>query len=156
MNDDSLHDPQLQSFEARLASRSPQVSAVQRDNLLYACAFAAGQQAAVRPLRRWRLATAALSVVLVGAMIPYVREPPPIPRQPIERHAITEPTPPRKPVLVESGALAHEPAVVHLDAWQMRTQSGESLTEQLCQLEKTDPHLRSLAVGVLTQAALKP
>ncbi|HEV3024750.1 MAG TPA: hypothetical protein VGX76_19875, partial [Pirellulales bacterium] len=65
MNDDSLEDPRLRSFEARLASRPPQVAPARRDELMYASAFAAGRAAAVRPLRLWKTAAAASGAMLL-------------------------------------------------------------------------------------------
>jgi hypothetical protein len=44
--------------------------------------------------------------------------------------------------------------VAVLDAWQVPT-PGESLHDQLAQLERVDPHLRLLTVATLTRAVLK-
>ena len=46
MNEPSLNDPHLQSLEARLAAMPPQESAARQQELLYRCAFAAGQSSA--------------------------------------------------------------------------------------------------------------
>jgi hypothetical protein len=157
MNDESLHDPQLKSFEARLASRPPQVSLAQRDQLLYACAFAAGRDTAGRSLRRWRTAAAALSVVVAGATMALVRDSSPSARVPIERATASERSAHQRPVEAVPDPPAKNAAAADLDAWQVPdTLVGQRLSEQLALWEHSDPHVRSLAVGALTRALSKP
>src|SRR5688572_8156186 len=74
MNDHTLSDPQLQSFEARLAAATPQSSPVEQQQLLYQCAFAAGQRAGRKSLRRWRVASAALVVLLFVLSVPVAHD----------------------------------------------------------------------------------
>src|SRR5690349_21725726 len=71
MNDLPQDDSPLSSFESQIANQYPSVSTSDRDKLLYACAFSAGRKAGSRSVASWRLATAAASVMLVGALIPY-------------------------------------------------------------------------------------
>jgi hypothetical protein len=123
---------------------------------LYASAFAAGRAAAVRPLRRWKTAAAALGAMLLCVTFAHVREPSPMAREPIELPAAADRTAPRRPLPAEPATLAQKPAAADLDAWQVPAPDGESLSEQLAQLERIDPHQRSLTVGTLTRAILKP
>jgi hypothetical protein len=67
MNDDPLHDPGLDSFAGRLSGLRPQLAGSESKQLLYACAFAAGEAAArlagARRMRCWMGATSLLAVV---------------------------------------------------------------------------------------------
>jgi hypothetical protein len=74
MNDHSLNDPQLQSLEVRVAAAAPQFSPIEQQQLLYQCAFAAGQLAGRKSLRRWRVASAALVVLLLGLGVPVAHD----------------------------------------------------------------------------------
>jgi hypothetical protein len=69
MNHDLPLDPHLRSLEARLSAQTPSLSADRQQDLLYQCAYAAGQKAARAKLRRWRagaIACAALLAVMAG------------------------------------------------------------------------------------------
>src|SRR4051794_38000534 len=69
MNPD-INDPVLQALAARLASVAPQISVVERNDLLYQCAYSAGRSQANRRLRRWQATAAVLGVLLLGINLP--------------------------------------------------------------------------------------
>jgi len=70
MNDHPLSDPALQSLEARLASLPPRLAAGERQELLYRCAFAAGESAGRRASSRailgWMVTTSILALVCLA------------------------------------------------------------------------------------------
>jgi hypothetical protein len=155
MNDDHILDPQWQSFEAQLAAQLLQVSPREKDQILYACAFAAGKSTASRTLRIWRTTAAVLSLVLTVSLVPHLHAPPIIVTQTLEVPASSETTPPQS----YSGEFA--PASQHLllanlDAWQVPSPDNELLSEQLTEFAQFDPHLRSLTVSSMTRAVLNP
>ncbi len=156
MNDHSLNDPQLQSLEARLAAAAPQSSPVEQQQLLYRCAFAAGELAGRKSLRRWRVASATLVVLLLGLSVPVAHDHWRLAAQKREPSTSTELKP--QPMLAQSEILfsARQSAAFDLDAWQMPRSDRVSLSDELAQFRNTDPHLRSLAVGTFTRAMLQP
>jgi hypothetical protein len=163
LNDGQFNDPRLQSFEARLAAMVPQTSPVQQQQLLYECAFAAGQRRAFRSLRRWQAVAAALGILLLGLSVPFAHDHLPLarPRLPLAGDRPkpilpAEGTSPRLSAPSEPAVVVRKPVTVELDAWQMETPGGALLAEQLAQLQGPDPHLRSLSVGALTHAILQP
>jgi hypothetical protein len=157
MNEHTLHDPQLQSLEARLAAMPLPVSAGEQQRLLYQCAFAAGKGVSTRSLRRWQAAAAVLVILTLGMSVPLARDEwllathrakPPVPAQ--ESPAPKESTP--------SAALAKDDVppskTLELDAWQLPAVKEQSYAEEMARLEKSEPHLRSLTVGTLTRTVL--
>ena len=60
-----LNDPKLEQLESRLRGVPLSLPAEERDGLLFACGFAAGQAAAKKTAIRW-LAGAAVLLMLVG------------------------------------------------------------------------------------------
>ena len=158
MNDHSFNDPQLQSLEARLAAAAPQSSPVEQQQLLYQCAFAAGQLAGRKSLRRWRVASAALVVLLLGLSVPVAHNhwKPFLVEQKRDPSTPTEVKP--QPMLAQSeiSFSARQSAAVDLDAWQVPHSDRGSLSDELAQFRNTDPHLRSLAVRTFTRAMLQP
>lgn len=159
MNDDSLVDAQLQAFAAGLAAQAPQVLPFEKDELIYACAFAAGKSTAARSLRNWRVITAVMCFALAFtttlhlqglaeniqqqlANHPREQPLPPVPVQPPQREST-------KPI-----TLAQKPSIANLDAWQVTTSTTDALGEQIAQWQQTEPRLRSLAVGALTHSML--
>jgi hypothetical protein len=172
MNEYPLNDPQLQSLEARLAASAPAIPAAERQQLLYQCAFAAGQRASRRCLRAWQAAAAALGVLVALLSVPFSGD---VPRPEDPDHAAgREPSPaaagdlahgprmPRDPrpdtgaELVVARSQRPQPPQVELDAWQVRSSDQAALTEQLAQFSQLDPGLRSLAVGRLTRSLTQP
>lgn len=156
MNEHSLNDAQLQSFEARLAAAVPQLSPIQQQQLLYQCAFAAGQGVAGRSLRRWQVVVAALVVLLLGMSVPFAHDRLLLAKQKVEPIVVPDETTQRMVTPSEIPIIARQPATVELDAWQTQQSSSVSLANDLDRFERTDPHLRSLAVGTLTRVFLKP
>ncbi len=167
MNDDLSPDPQLSSLEAHLAAHSPFTSASEKERILYACAFAAGQKTASRTLRYWKMAAGALSFLVVGSVIPHLRavqipaHQPSESSRPSEAPSSQPPTsqppsrPPQSPP-VDSYSPVQREIAINLDAWQVRDHGGESLTTQLGEFAQLDPHSRSLSVCSLTRTALEP
>lgn len=165
MNEHHLHDPQLQSLEARLAAMPLQLSAGDQQRLLYQCALEAGRNTASRSLRRWQAAAAVLVVLLAGMSIPLARDEwllaaqrakPSVPTQPLPAPAEAEPAPSGTLVQEDVPRRAPPLVVVELDAWQLHPSSTNSFAEEIAELEKSDPHLRSLTVGMLTREVLNP
>lgn len=156
MNDPPHDDPRLARFASRLAAMPPRVSPVRQQQMLYACAFAAGKSKADRLLWRWQAVAALLGLLMLGVSVPLARD-----HLPIARHApkpmapVAEPSrqPPDRLPPVE---VATKLATVDLDAWQTRTPDDESLAAQVAQLKRIDPQHRSLSVGRMTRAALQP
>lgn len=156
MNDIPNGESPLSSFEDQIANQSPSVSTSDRDKLLYACAFSAGQLAGSRSTKIWRIATATLSVMLVGALVPYGAARPSIVNQQIEQ-LMPLPTSILEPSIV---AVAPRPLKgpprCNLDIWQIPSPDTNSLGQQLAQLSELDAHQKSLTVRFLTRAALTP
>ncbi|MBC7854717.1 MAG: hypothetical protein IAF94_14900 [Pirellulaceae bacterium] len=161
MNEHTLHDPQLQSLEARLAAMLLQVSPGEQQQLLYQCAFAAGKGVSTRSVRRWQAGAAVLIVLLLGMSVPLARDEwllatqrvkPPVPTQ--ESPAPKESTP--SAALAKDDVPQRVPAskTVELDAWQLPAAKEHSFAEEMALLENSDPHLRSLTVGSLTRTVL--
>ena len=104
---------------------TPRLSAAESQELLYQCAFAAGQSSAARTTRRWQGVSAALAVLLAAACLPLAAERLRLPfasRPP--RRASTCPAPgewPPQRALAGSGADAVE---IDVDAWQRPADSG--------------------------------
>ncbi|HVX63037.1 MAG TPA: hypothetical protein VHC19_20615 [Pirellulales bacterium] len=155
MNDFSPNDPHLQDLEARVAAALPRTSTAEREQMLYQCAFAAGQAAVRKRLRRWQGATAVLTVLFAGLSVSFVRQP----ALPVNRMAAPPApvlvAPDRTPTELERLLAARRPAAVALDAWQAPPSASESFAEELARFEQTDPRLRSLALGPLTRKLLE-
>jgi hypothetical protein len=156
MNEHSLNDPQLQSFEARLAGAVPQRSLTEQQHLLYQCAFAAGQTAVGRSLRRWKAVAVALVALLLGVSVPLGHDRLLIANRNRKPIGAAEGSPRDKATPLEIAVVGQEPATVELDAWQSQPSPSASLAAELARFERTDPHLRSLAVGTLNRAVAKP
>jgi hypothetical protein len=162
MNEHTLHDPQLQSLEARLAATPLQLPAVEQQQLLYRCAWEAGKKTAGRSLRLWQAATAALVVLLLGMSIPLARDewllaalrtPLPVPVE--QPHPPVETTPPATLAQDLVPFRTHHSKVLELDAWQLPVPK-HSFAEEMAQLASSDPHLRSLTMGTLSREILNP
>src|SRR5262245_14749454 len=122
MNDPSFNDPNLQSFEARLAAMTPQESPARQQELLYHCAFAAGRSAGGKTVRRWQAAVAALAVLLVGMSIPLARSQMQVAQPKPEQAAPVQDVQPQPPMLAQEEATpaVRQAVVVDLDAWQVQ------------------------------------
>ena len=156
MTDDLLPDPQLRLLEAQLLAQPPQVSIAKQDELLYACAFAAGQQIARRSLRRWRMSTIVMGGMVVGMAIPHFGGSSQMARHPSEQSVPMVPAPSQQPAPPESMVSMQKPTTAVLDAWQVSDPVDQSLSDQLAQLERTRPQMKSLTVGTLIRAELHP
>lgn len=158
MTDPSLNDPQLQSLEARLAAMAPQESPARQQELLYRCAFAAGQSATRGSVRRWQAAVAALALLLVGMSVPLARNQMMVVRHDPKPAAPQQEISTQPPMLVQQEAppSVREPVHVDLDAWQLAASPTASLASELSQFQQVDPDLRLLAAGPLARAMQKP
>jgi hypothetical protein len=151
-------DPGLQALEARLAGLTPQLSAQERNDLLYQCAFTAGQRSTRGTLRRWQAAAALLVAVSLGLTIPLASN------SPLGHHnqAKTEPEPPpSKPVEIVTNTPSEliplqRPIEIAADAWQLDQRSSDPLAESLAEFERTSPEMRSFAVAAMTRVAMNP
>lgn len=170
----SLNDPRLQALEARLAAMPPQLSMAQQQQLLYQCAFAAGRTSARHTVRRWQAAAAGLMVVLVGLSVPLLdKESVSDKESPVGKESLAGKEPratgrraaelARADIAVEPASgtlefspLGHRPSSeISLDAWQVQSQVSASFDRELAQFARSDPRLRSLAVGPLTRRILE-
>jgi hypothetical protein len=152
MNDGSLSDPLLQSLAARLAAAAPMASAAEQQQLLYRCAFAAGQRAMRRKLRRWQATAAALSIIVAGMGLPLVRVYPLL----VQRAAVRPAPPIAKATRTprdDSPVLRHPAAVVQ-EAWRMPPAAEDSFAAALARFKQTEPGLRSHALGALDREML--
>jgi len=153
-NEHSFDDPQLQSIEARAAAVTPRLSQAEQQQLLYRCAYEAGQHRVAKQVRRWQGTTVAILVVAVGLSIPLVRgreahDPSPqyvesiAPDTIVPRHQSDLPRFPdsRSPISPR----------VELDAWQLRPPVDGLASESRTPARPIDPHIRSLTVGALTR-----
>ena len=146
-----LDDPALQALEARLAGVMPQVSATERNELLYQCAFAAGRQAANRTVRTWQATAAVLVVLLLGMSVSLAQNGLMLARQ---EQPVPQPSPgsaPAPSTIVERDVeIVRSPIVgVPTDAWQVEKSSGE------LEVAQADSTLSPLAVASLTRNVLE-
>jgi len=151
MNDDFPIDPALQSLEARLAGLRPKLSEREAQELLYQCAFAAGEKAAARRTRRWQLASAAMVVLLVGMSVPLVNEQVLVARR--EPAAVQPIAPVQVPTPHNVLRSSSRVAAVPLDAWQVRPDTTATFEAALAKFQQLDASSRSLAVGNMARAA---
>jgi len=165
MNEDALNDPVLQSLEASLASAAPQLSADEQHRLLYACAFKAGQQAAVRSTRRWQAAAASLALVIFGLVIPRSNQPPnvarvaPVNNEPQQTSvklavpvAIIEDSIPRPD---DSWSTVQRPSKIRLDAWKRTPSTIRSDSPTLAQHGASTASRDGLTVGGLNCGSIE-
>jgi hypothetical protein len=155
MNEQPI-DPALESLAARLAAQSPRLSAGEAQELLYQCAFAAGQSSAAARTRRWQGLSVVLAVLLVAAGLPLaagrlplaIRQPPAAP--PSQPAPAPADSPPQRAI---AGAAA-VPGKIEVDAWQNSTDSSQALEQGLSRFEQIEPEFRSLAVVNLSRGVL--
>lgn len=155
MNELSPSDPRLAALEARLAATPPQLSPAEEQQLLYQCAFAAGQGAAGKMLWRWRAIAATLLLLTLGMSMSIVQGGFNLARTPLERSVPVDTEPPRMMAKQQDIPEFVRPrAAVRLDAW--RVQESMSGAAVVAQFDHTDPNLHSLTVGALTRQVLQP
>jgi hypothetical protein len=152
-------DVHLQALEARLASMVPRLESIEQQQLLYRCAFAAGQRAARGHVRRWQTAAIAMASVLgLVLILPFARnaggaagiadrDPAPPPR---------EFASPERDATNESPREAWSTAVLELDAWQVERSEEASLAEELDRFREDDPDLQASSVAHLMRAFGQP
>jgi hypothetical protein len=145
MNDEFSIDPALESLAARVSALRPKLPEREAQDLLYQCAFAAGQKVAARRARRWQIASGAMAVLLLGASISLVNERVLVARRDaatMDRAASTQ---------VQTSHNIPRPlsrvAAVPLDAWQVRTDTAGIFETALARFGQLDTNSRSLAVG---------
>lgn len=148
MNTDSSNDPQLQSLAARLAAAAPRLPDGEAQQLLYQCAFAAGQSAAARKTRRWQAASSALAATLLGVCVFAMPGPLRIAQQPPVADSPSQPEPQEHEDLPARSFVA-----VRLDAWQARDDGIEKFAHKLAQFKQLEPELRAVALRSLDHAA---
>ena len=164
MNEPTRHDPELQSFEARLGAAPLRLPVAEQQQLLYQCAFAAGKKSSIRTLRCWQGAAVGMLILLGAINVPPPRGQGVAATQHVQPAIPTRQDPaPRvkatSTLVMKDTLLGHQtptPPAVDLDAWQLPHPNSDSLTEELAQLEKSDPRLRFMTVGVMTSALLNP
>jgi hypothetical protein len=148
MNDNPSNDPVLQSLEAKLAAIPPRVSERERQQMLYACAFAAGKKSAAAGVRRWQAACVTLAATLLGLSLMLTHSRPGT----IANHpAAPAPSSLQPPEANESLKLRF--VSLRLDAWRRADDSSEQFAAELARFRQTEPGLRSLAVGALGHLA---
>jgi hypothetical protein len=155
VSDYQLSDPQWQSFETELAAHVPQVSIQERDQILYACAFAAGQSKERQSVRTWKVMAAVLSLLLTVSLIPHRQAPPSIVRETRNAPVYPETTSSQAPsmeLVPESQRLL----LIDLDAWKVHSPENRLLSEQLSEFAQFDPHLRSLTVSSMNRTVFGP
>jgi hypothetical protein len=150
MNDDSSNDLAIQAFEAQLMAHRPKLADREVRDLLYGCAFAAGQKSAIRETRRWQLASASMAVLLLGMSIPLahvhlvVARPEPATNRPATTAQV--PTPGK-------AATSWSPiAAVPLDAWQVQENTETKFDSELAKFQRMNADASSLAVGTWRRA----
>jgi hypothetical protein len=155
MNEHSLNDPVLKSFEARLAAAAPRLPAAQERELLYQCGLAAGRAAGRKSLRSWQAAAAALLAACLAVSLPVAGERVTAALQTQKAPAAGKVTPRPSPWLEPAPFPSRQVAKLDLDAWQTDESTGPRAAQMQPPISD-DPHLRSLTVGALTRAALTP
>ena len=150
MNDEFPIDPALQSLEVRVSALRPKLPGREVDDLLYHCAFAAGQKVAAGRTRRWQIASAAMAALFIAVSIAVVSERGRVAR----RELATRDT-------VSTGQLQTSdrdprpvPRVVRvpLDAWQVHADTTATFETALTRFNRIDRDARSLAVGTMMRA----
>ncbi len=156
MSGPALNDTQLQSLEARLTATVFQLPLVRQQELLYRCAFAAGQNAAHSRIRRWKTAASMFAVLFltVGGMLVCDRWmlAPQVLEQPIASDRTPAPTVPH----TDFPRIAQETIHIELDAWQMPSKETASPSSEFALLNEIEPRLCSLTMSSLTRKALEP
>lgn len=154
MNDDSLEDLQLQALEASLADAMPSFTPARQQQLLYACAFAAGCRAGEKKLRLWQGAAASLVLLSFATTASVVRNRDLAPgreRQPVARAAQSH-----MAILSDPPAshFGRRSTAVALDLRETPP-SAELFDEELARFKRLDPQMRALAVRPMTQKLLE-
>src|SRR5262245_34488998 len=150
-------DPELESLAAKLAAQSPRLPVSESQELLYRCAFAAGQSATARNARQWQGLSATLALLLAAAaLLPLATQQ--------RRHFVNQTieVPSNKPGSEASesprlqaiAGVAVGPSKIDLDAWQQPADAGQVLEQGLIRFANIDPALRSLAVANLSRCAV--
>lgn len=155
MNENHLSGPQWLSFESELATQVPQISVQERDQILYACAFAAGRSKGRQSVRTWKVMAAVLSFLLTVSLIPHRRAPPSFVQE--TRNAPVSPeTTPSQAFSKEIAPESQHLLLTNLDAWKVQSSENRLLSEQLMEFSQFDPHLRSLTVSSMDRAVFGP
>ena len=150
MNDDFQIDHALQSLEAQLMAHRPMLPDREVRDLLYGCAFAAGQKSAIRGTRRWQVASASMAVLLLGMSIPLAHErllvarPGPATNRPV--------TPAQVPTPRNASTSWSHVAAVPLDAWQVQENTDTKFDTELAKFQRMNADASSLAVGTWRRA----
>lgn len=151
MNDETSRNNAAMSLEMRLAAHPPRISPVEKDALLYACAFAAGRDAGRRNMRRWQTAFA-LSVGLLATAVPLVWHPS---QQVADRQLTARSSGSGRS---EQAELTEAPVkvVTSLDAWQRLPDEFTPLSTALEEYKHIDSHSQTLSVTSLTRNLQAP
>jgi hypothetical protein len=157
VNDNDISGPPWQSFEKELAVHVPQISVQERDQILYACAFAAGQMKRSQSIRFWKMMVTTLSLLLAVSLIPHLHSPSDIS---YETQSV-----PGSPEGTSSQAMKAEEAseseseillMVNLDAWRVPSSKNRLLSSQLTEFGQLDPYQRSLTVSSMNRVVFNP
>lgn len=157
MNEKDLSDPLWQSFEAQLAAQVPQISLQERNQILYACAFSAGQTKGSQSLRLWKMTVTMLGLLLTVSLIPHLHAPPDIARQIQSIPGSSEGTSPQSVTAEETSESDSQMYLMaNLDAWRVPSSENRMLSSQLTEFAQLDPYLRSITVSSMSRAVFNP
>ena len=156
MNDDFIDNRELQSFEAELAAVRPQISQQEKDRILFASAFAAGQSQSFRSLLPWKLFSGVLSALLITSSTLLITSH--LQMAELIANRITPasnglPHESPKPAQTEPIVTSPHRIIAKLDSWQLPSSSGESLGRQIEQFQKLEPRIQSVSVSAMTRNA---
>lgn len=156
MSDYELDDVSLKALESRLASAAPELAPAEQQELLYCCAFEAGQRHNRGRVRRWQAATAATAALLITVLVvPPTRDIAPAEERASVRSSSLQV--PSGPAIDESpAARPRQLAAVELDAWQIERPATASLSEELGLFERLDPRMQSSSVAHLLRGFAEP
>lgn len=154
MNQPDAPDPQLELFTSQLIAMAPRLSAAEQQQILYECAFSAGQGQSRRALFKWRAATTVLGLLVVGMSLPMVSGR--LTAQAVQPVSmpVVEATPPVTLTTEESLVATRKPISVRLDAWQIPASAEDPWHRQTAQLPAIGPSENELTVGRWQSAQL--
>jgi hypothetical protein len=151
------NDPQLEALAARLSSLAPKLADDEQRELLYQCAFAAGETFAGRRAVRWRNISSVLAVLLCGFFVSALGRG--IwqvgPAQMEHDSPVTQSSVPVTPSAVETPPIAtadvslelvQQRDSIQLDAWANHDDPVEAFSAALARFQQLDPAARSRSV----------
>jgi hypothetical protein len=162
MNEHPGADRQLELLAARLSSLAPKLTGDEQRELLYRCAFGAGEKSARRRAAFWRNMCAGLAVLFCGTMaftvgraVQQVASSEP-PREITIRDASSQatdartvvPSPVRAPVDEPPGIIGGRMSL-KLEGWTARPDRSAAFDEAFDRFQKLDPAVRAQSVSAM-------